>query len=278
MNVRQTSAEDRSLVERFISGAPFSHIHLDWLDPTQLIDKEPFLLADGDRDPAGLIGCPPDPPGVAWIRTLAIAEGRDSLETWSNLWSRAMDRLREMGVELVAALALEDWIEPLVLSSGFTRTTSVIFYELDLTENGASDTGSLRGVRRIRITDSDTIVALDRLAFGPIWQLSTEALSVALIQSNSASLIEEEGHILGYQITTSSPFGAHLARLAVHPDSQRAGLGTVLVSDAIQSVKQIGLGTLSVNTQQDNAPSRALYEKLGFKVTGKEFPVFELEL
>ena len=278
MNVRQTSNEDRSLVERLLAGAPHSHVHLDWLDPTQLIGKEPFVLAEANDDPAGLLGCPPDPPGVAWIRAFAVADGSDLLETWSILWDGASHQLRSMEVERVAALALEDWIEPPLLRSGFVRTNSVIFYELELEFDKVAGDDSKHQLRSIRITDSDAIVELDHLAFGPIWQLSAEALSVALIQSNSASLIEDRGQVLGYQITTSSPFGAHLARLAVQPSSQRKGIGTALVKNAIESVREIGLGTLSVNTQEDNTPSRRLYEILGFQTTGREFPVFEFEL
>jgi ribosomal protein S18 acetylase RimI-like enzyme len=91
-------------------------------------------------------------------------------------------------------------------------------------------------------------------------------------------LIEDEGEVVGYQITTSSPFGAHLARLAVLPSHQRKGLGTALVNDAVQSVQEFGLGLLSVNTQENNFSSRRLYEKMGFRKTGKEFPVFEIQL
>ena len=122
------------------------------------------------------------------------------------------------------------------------------------------------------------ILDLDRLAFEPIWQISRDSLAVAIIQASSARLIEDQGEVLGYQITTSSAFGAHLARLAVLPSHQREGLGTALVNDAVQSVQEIGLGQLSVNTQENNLSSRRLYEKMGFQKTGKEFPVFELQL
>ena len=129
-----------------------------------------------------------------------------------------------------------------------------------------------------QVSDTETILELDRLAFEPIWQISRDSLAVAIIQASSASLIEDSGEVLGYQITTSSPFGAHLARLAVLPTRQREGLGTLLVNEAVESVRETGLGQLSVNTQENNHSSRRLYEKMGFMQTGKEFPVLELEL
>lgn len=281
MKLRQTSREDRAAVEELIAHAPWSHVHLDWLDPTNLIDQEPFILASSGDTSIGTLGCPPDLPETAWVRTFAAADGYDVERVWEILWAQGGSRLLELKVERVAALALEKWFEQLIQKSGFKRTNSVIFYELGLdlesqVQNAKNE--PIHELRSIRAGDTETILELDRLAFEPIWQLSRESLAVAIIQASSASLIENEGEIIGYQITTSSPFGAHLARLAILPSHQRKGLGTALVNDAVQSVQEIGLDLLSVNTQENNHSSRMLYEKMGFRKTGKEFPVFEMKL
>ena len=278
MNLRQTGSEDRVLIEGLIARAPFSHVHLDWLDPTGLIDREPFILATSGDTAAGTLGCPPDLPGVAWVRAFAAAEGYDVWEIWEVLWTEGVSRLLKINVDHVAALALEDWFEQLVLKAGFERTNSVIFYEFRLDSGAIVNSSTPRPFRSIRSSDAEAILDLDRLAFEPIWQLSGDALTVAIIQASSTSLIEDQGEVLGYQITTSSPFGAHIARLAVRPSQQRKGLGTSLVKDAIIGVQEIGLGELSVNTQENNTSSRRFYEKLGFRTTGKEFPVFEIQL
>lgn len=269
------------MIKGLISSARWSHVHLDWLDPTKLIDKEPFILATVGKIPAGALGCPPDLPGVAWVRTFATAEGYDLQELWETLWTEGASRLLKLNVDHVAAIALEGWFEKLILKAGFERTNSVIFYELGLepgmlVPRASHDTS--HKLRSIRSADIEAILEVDRHSFEPIWRLSSDSLAVAMIQASSASLIEDQGKVLGYQITTSSPFGAHLARLAVRPSYQREGLGTALVNDAIDSIREIGLGQLSVNTQEKNAPSRRLYEKLGFRTTGKEFPVFEIQL
>ncbi|MFQ5922451.1 MAG: GNAT family N-acetyltransferase [Anaerolineales bacterium] len=281
MKLRQTSPEDRVVIEDLIAGARWSHVHLDWLDPTSLIDKDPFILATAGEMPAGALGCPPDLPGIAWVRTFAAAGGYEVQEIWEVLWAEGVSRLLKLKVDRVAALVLEDWFEQLIIDAGFKRTNSVIFYELGLEPDAGVPRASSddpHRLRSIRSADAEAILELDLGAFEPIWQLSNDSLGVAMIQASSASLIEGQGKILGYQITTSSPFGAHLARLAVRPSCQREGLGTALVNDAIESVREIGLGQLSVNTQENNTPSRKLYEKLGFRTTGKEFPVFEVQL
>ncbi|MFQ5942127.1 MAG: GNAT family N-acetyltransferase [Anaerolineales bacterium] len=278
MNLRQTSAEDRASVEGLIASAPWSHAHLDWLDPISLTNKEPFLLAAADGIPVGLLGCPPDLPGSTWLRSFAVAAGSDLQEIWDALWKAAVSQLQEMKVSHVAAISLEDWFAGLIKIAGFDRTNSVIFYERELDPDLPLIHETPHKIRSIRPADTESILELDRLAFDSIWQLSSDSLAVAMIQASSSSLIEDQGKVLGYQITTSSPFGAHLARLAVKPSHQREGLGTALVADAIEGVRDFGLGQLSVNTQEDNTSGRILYEKLGFRATGKEFPVFEIEL
>ncbi|MCZ6528816.1 MAG: GNAT family N-acetyltransferase [Chloroflexi bacterium] len=278
MKLRQASPEDRVVIEDLVASAPWSHVHLDWLDPTSLTEKEPFILATVGKTAAGTLGCPPDLPGVAWVRTFAVAEGYDVQEMWEVLWTEGVSRLLKLNVGRVGALALEDWLERLVLEAGFERTNSVIFYEIGLEPGAGASRDTPRQLRSIRSADLQAILELDRRAFEPMWQLSGDSLAEAITQASSASLIEDQGEVLGYQITTSSPFGAHLARLAVQPSHQREGLGTALVNDAIESIQQIGLGQLSVNTQEKNTSSRRLYEKLGFRTTGKEFPVFEIQL
>lgn len=281
MKLRQTSSEDRVVIEDLIVSAPWSHVHLDWIDPANVLDKEPFILATAGEIPAGALGCPPDLPGAAWVRIFVAAGRYEVQEIWEVLWTEGVSRLRNQKVDRVAALVLDDWFEQLVLNAGFKRADSVIFYELELEPGSEVQLGSSENplqLRSIRSTDAEAILELDRGAFEPIWQLSSDALGVAIIQASSARLIEEQGKILGYQITTSSSFGAHLARLAVRPSYQREGLGTALVNDAIKSIREIGLGQLSVNTQENNTPSRKFYEKLGFRTTGKEFPVFEIQL
>jgi ribosomal protein S18 acetylase RimI-like enzyme len=79
--------------------------------------------------------------------------------------------------------------------------------------------------------------------------------------------------MIGYQLSTQNPLGAHLARLAVRPEAQGRGVGFALVSHLIESLGAGQLNRLSVNTQADNTASLALYKKLGFVLTGERFPV-----
>ncbi len=277
MDLRQTSPDDRYAVDAIVTGASYSHVHLDWLDPVNLAGREPFLIASQDNRPIGVLGCPPDIPGVTWIRVFGASE--DQLEiTWQSLWNEAVVNLIAKDVQRVAALALEEWFAEILEAAGFVRSNAVIFYELELNAANVIEGSSAEIVQPIRTGDAELVLKLDRKAFEPLWQISDESLSTAMIQASSASFIEKDGVAVGYQITTTSPFGAHLARLAVHPSRQREGLGSALVNDAIESVRKYGLDLLTVNTQENNASSRRLYEKFGFELTGREYPVYEIGL
>jgi [ribosomal protein S18]-alanine N-acetyltransferase len=71
-----------------------------------------------------------------------------------------------------------------------------------------------------------------------------------------------------------NPYGAHLARLAVRKEAQGQGIGKFLLGDLIHRARKRGLSRLTVNTQGDNSVSLALYQKVGFFLTGDQYPVY----
>jgi ribosomal protein S18 acetylase RimI-like enzyme len=84
--------------------------------------------------------------------------------------------------------------------------------------------------------------------------------------------------VVGYQISTGSSAGAHLARLAVRKDAQGLGLGRALVGDLVHQMRKRNVDLITVNTQADNSASLALYQQLGFIRTGEEFPVLRFDV
>ena len=98
------------------------------------------------------------------------------------------------------------------------------------------------------------------------------------MQASYASVAREGSRVLGYQLSTASPLGTHLARLAVRPEAQRRGLGAALVSDLISHIGQSGPSRLTVNTQARNSASLALYRKLRFELTGEHYPVYAVDI
>ena len=133
-------------------------------------------------------------------------------------------------------------------------------------------------IRAMLPEDLPSVAEVDAAAFEPIWQNTLEALRGAYPQAMLSSVAESAEGVIGYQISTRNPLGAHLARLAVRPETQRRGVGQALVTDLIRQLERQGLTRLTVNTQSDNLTSLSLYKRIGFKETGERYPVYELAI
>lgn len=277
LNIRPATEEDRSRLANLLHFETYVHRHLDWRRPLDWLGREPyFVLESGDRLSAAL-ACPPDPPGVAWVRIFAAATRLDPAEAWSSLWPRTRDHLRQLGVEAVAAIPLQEWFLKILAKKHFQHAHNVVVLDWRHKNAPASNTGHLPAIRRMLETDLEAVYQVDKAAFAPLWQNSLEAVKMAFEQSGYATLIEAEGRIAAYQISTRSSQGLHLARLATSPDFQGRGLATLLVKD-VQRQARRDQDRLTVNTQDINTPSLALYKKLGFEFTGERFPVYQAQL
>jgi ribosomal protein S18 acetylase RimI-like enzyme len=61
---------------------------------------------------------------------------------------------------------------------------------------------------------------------------------------------------------------ANIHRLHVVIAHRRQGVATALMTAAEEEARHRGFRSLTVEVEDDNAPARALYEKLGFQYTG----------
>lgn len=128
----------------------------------------------------------------------------------------------------------------------------------------------------LRSADPDQLESLsklDALTFDQIWQKSTNRLVEGLAMGDSIMLAEIEGLLVGYEWCESHPQHAHLNRLAVHPDYQGQGIGAQLLHRAITDALSKGVRKITLNTQEHNHRSIALYQRFGFEMTDQRMPV-----
>jgi ribosomal-protein-alanine N-acetyltransferase len=272
--IRSAIRDDSPIIAQLLDQAHWVHQHLDWLDAETFLDRSPFLLALYQNELIACIACPLSLHHVAWIRVFAVAPNYDPRQLWEQLWPPAFKELQSIGCKKVAALVISPWFEPLLLQSEFKETNAVIFLEWLTTSPPSSPpfTGELRGLRD---SDIDPLIELDHKAFLGIWSNPRDELLEAFKSASIATVLEFEDKLIGYQISTASAWGAHLARLAVHPDYQGKGIGNAIVTDLMQQVRKRGYHRLTVNTQADNLRSLSLYRRLGFMETGDRYPVLE---
>ncbi len=276
--VRSAAFSDQRSLASLIQFSPRLHRHLDWRNPLDWIGSSPFLVAECRGQLLAALACPPDPPGVAWIRLLAIAEGAEPESSWEALWNAARSELTRKGNLIVTAIILQDWLGSLLKASGFGLRQEIVMLARDDPPPARPVPPEGFSLRAMRPYDLPGVAEVDAAAFEPVWQNSLDALNRAFPQAILPTVVENPQGLVGYQISTRNPFGAHLARLAVRPEVQRRGVGQAIVSDLVCQLEQRGIGHLTVNTQSDNRTSLALYNRLGFKETGERYPVLQFLL
>ena len=259
----------------FIQAGHLSFQHLDWVSPYLRLEQPGCLALIADDEIKALISIEPENPPVAWIRLfVCLRDGRHA-HYFSQLLQKSLPYLKSEGVTQLYTLALADWTEALFAANGFSINTQIItlMREIEI-ESAQISTPPGFFIRPMTARDLDAVQTLDEQAFPPAWQMNRLSLQHAYQDSNYSTVAVASGHIVGYQISTSTLSFAHLARLAVAPEAQHQHLGRALVQNVFMDCLEKGITTLSVNTQSDNATSLKFYQSLGFQQEGKLIPVY----
>lgn len=276
ITVRPIERADKHRLANLLHFEKHVHTHLDWRSPSDWIGREPFLVLDSGGRLEAAIALPPDPPGVAWLRLFAVSSRFAVEDAWQLLWEAAEKNLKEEA-DIVIAIPIQSWTQSLLKESGFEHTHDVVV--LDWTpEYGLPENGNLpfrENIRQMEAGDLKHIFEIDRKSFPSLWQNSHESIQFAFGQASHATVIEKDGRICGYQLSTQNPHGLHLARLAVDPEFQGQHMAIAMVEDLQETVSKLDGQRLTVNTQGVNKPSLALYKKAYFKTTDDNLPVFE---
>ena len=276
--VRAAERKDASAIEDFLAKQIKIHRHLDWLSPVEWIGQPAFLLLESDYRLEALLTCTAEVRGIYWLRLFACDNARKLNEAFSMLCSAAQEaiRINEPDQPLIACIASQDWLSQMLKKQGWKKAQQVIQLRWNPLRD-TTDTNLLpQGItiRLISRADISSITSIDQSAFDPLWQHNEQSIRRALDQSVYATLCEQDGQAVGYQISTAQPTRAHIARLAVLPQLQRRHLGMALVKDVIRHFNQSWVREITVNTQRDNTRSLNLYHQLGFRMTPERLDIY----
>ncbi len=270
-------ADQRRLASLF-NGDVLLHRHLDWRKPLDWIGTPPFLVLEEYDQILAALACPPDPQGIAWVR-LFVATGRLPVrDAWFPLWEAARRDLASRGGFVAAAIALQPWFVDVLEASRFELRQHIVMLERESQAAVGYSLPDNVALRLMMPYDLPAVAEVDAAAFEPLWQNSLSALEWAYPQAIVATVAEQDGRLVGYQISTPNPLGAHLARLAVCPDMQGHGVGFALIADLVQRLARRRIYRLTVNTQSDNAASLKLYQQMGFRLTHERYPVYCMQV
>lgn len=252
------------------------HRHLDWHSPYDWLGHQPFWLLIKDSKIAAALSCPADPPNIAWVRLFAISRYLRHLPTWDILFQKVVEDYRLQPSVMLASIALRKWYSDLLQEAGFKIHQQIVVLAWQGRPSKPGPNPSIT-IRDMLPGDLVEVQKIDRQTFEPIWQNSLDVITRSYKLSNYATVIEFEGKMVGFQISSSTFDNGHLARLAVLPTYQNKGLGRSLVNDLLFHLyRNLDVQRITVNTQNDNPASLTLYERLGFRLTGDRFPVYLL--
>lgn len=288
LQVRRADVDDLSMIAEMMHNAPYSHVHVDWRLPKYWLDTGNFFLMETTPEHAlgggilfGCLAVGADPPPAAWVRVAAVRSRKLGAALLAALLQEASQIARREGVAVIAWLPRKRWPEEWLETLGFSHVDEVVTYvkrDLEIPDEIRHNTEV--HVREAVAEDMPRLAAIEREAFDPLWRHSVESLTLGWRYSLSFHVAELEDRIVGFQYSSDSDVevAGHLVRLTVAPEVQRAGVGSALLSVALDSYAQRNLAEASLNTQLSNMPSRRLYEKFGYKPAGYHWPVWSWRL
>ena len=274
LKVRPADIGDLESLTKLIQRKSFIHRHLGWGSPLDRLGFQPFLVLEDGSDILAALACPPDEDGITWLQLFVTAPGFSSFRAWNELWPQAKRILKSSkNVTTVNSLVIRPELGALLKKAGFSEIYQVVVLVWDISRARWPQLNENITIRLMGKDDLRKIYEVDQLAFDEIWRNSLSQLEAAFREAFSATVIELDGIVGGYQISTATSQGGHLARLAVNPDYQARGIGTSLVSDLLDRFQDQGIVEVSVNTQSVNGVSLDLYRKFGFRLLDDRYPV-----
>ena len=116
--------------------------------------------------------------------------------------------------------------------------------------------------------DIQQVALIENKTFKHPWKPS--AFFTELERSVSICLVlRDESLILGYLIFWAIPPELHILNIAVHPEFQKRGLGSLLLSYLTEFGLETHCREIFLEVRPSNTAALALYHKMGFLLTGK---------
>jgi ribosomal-protein-alanine N-acetyltransferase len=275
IEIRQATRNDLSRVALFLDSAPHIHRHLDWRNTFEWLDEPPFLMLENNEEIQAILSAAPEPPGYAWVRCFAVGRGITANAAWKALSKAAQPILSGMQAQLVA-VSLQDWFSQVLIQNGFIPRQKIVVLEWNHHQPSAAQINPDILIRSMTADDLAEVADIDAKSFEPLWVNSMVSLRAAYLQAEHTTVAEYQEKIIGYELSTASQFTAHLARLAILPEFRKQAIGRTLVGNMLSHFAKRGIMQITVNTQNTNQASLRLYDTLGFRLTGEEYPVFSV--
>lgn len=248
-----------------------THQHLDWETLSDQIESDSVFLCFRNTRLCGILSLTGSTTESQWIKIFAIRSESQKFLIWEKLFKFALSNGK---TPTFYTIAFWDWYKKLIHDlphySAFDQIITLDASGIEQIRN----VNQTNPIRKIMPVESQKAYDLDRVAFRPPWQLEQNNLASAIERSSISDCILFENQFAGYILADYDEFSAHLSRIAVHPNLSGQGLGSQLINHLFGKLLNKHVYVVTVNTQENNKASLALYHKFGFELTGEKIPVY----
>ena len=119
----------------------------------------------------------------------------------------------------------------------------------------------------MEISDVPEAARLEEETFSMPWK---ESDFIEMIKAPYAHFFvaDEDGRIVGILGLRDLSGEGEITNVAVSKDCRKRGIGSLLVSRAVEESKSLGIGDLTLEVRASNEAAIRLYDKFGFKSEG----------
>ncbi|WP_211289568.1 [Ribosomal protein S18]-alanine N-acetyltransferase [Sporomusa silvacetica DSM 10669] len=123
-------------------------------------------------------------------------------------------------------------------------------------------------IRRMQESDLDAVLVVENRAFTTPW--SRAAFEEEITSNDLAHylVVVEDGKLVGYGGFWLVLDEAHVTNIALLPEHQGAGYGSLLLEHMILTAKMLGAVSMTLEVRPSNVPARKLYSRRGFVERG----------
>lgn len=114
--------------------------------------------------------------------------------------------------------------------------------------------------------DLDAVMEIEHLGYGQPWTrgIFQDCLRVGYL----CQVLEIDGVIHAYGVMSSGGGEAHVLNLCVRRQSQRQGLGRLMLRQLVDSARRLHVDLLLLEVRPSNRAALILYERMGFAEVG----------
>lgn len=116
--------------------------------------------------------------------------------------------------------------------------------------------------------DLPMVIEIDRLNFTEPWPAKSFSYELSTNYSICLVAVDDFDLVLAEIVVWVIVDEAHIATIAVHPDHQRRGIASALLTEALMLAMERGASTSLLEVRPSNTAALKLYQRFGYEVVG----------